>query len=163
MVPDGIMPDVKPVSPTTSLASSLTPDAGAVSALGSFVWPASGRISQGYRFYHQAIDIANRGGGPILAADSGRVIVAGWPDNVGYGNRVMLDHGNGYITLYAHMSRISVVVGQSVNRGAHSVTKGRKKRWKSGIWSVGFTSWCEDIRATAIDSSRPNSARKVGG
>src|SRR5690606_11476883 len=74
-------------------------------------------ISQGFRFYHQAIDIANKAGGAILAADAGTVTVAGWPDNYGYGNRVMIDHGNGMVTLYAHMSRIRVVVGQTVNRG----------------------------------------------
>lgn len=117
MVPDGVMPKVKPVVPTTYLAQVMTPDAGSVSAAGSFVWPAAGGISQGYRFYHKAIDIANKGGGPILAADGGRVIMAGWPDNSGYGNRIMIDHGNGYVTLYAHLSRISVTSGQSVNRG----------------------------------------------
>jgi murein DD-endopeptidase MepM/ murein hydrolase activator NlpD len=117
MVPDGVMPKLSPVSPTTSLAGVMTPDAGVVSAMGSFVWPASGGISQGYRFYHKAIDISNRGGGAILAADSGTVTVAGWPDNNGYGNRVMVDHGNGYSTLYAHLSSISVAPGQRVNRG----------------------------------------------
>jgi murein DD-endopeptidase MepM/ murein hydrolase activator NlpD len=117
VIPDGIMPKVRPVEPRTALASVLTPDAGVVSAAGSFVWPAAGHISQGYRFYHKAIDIANRGGGPILAADSGRVVIAGWPSNEGYGNRVLIDHGNGYSTLYAHLSRVSVTAGQSVNRG----------------------------------------------
>ena len=52
-----------------------------------------------------------------MAADSGTVVVAGWPDNSGYGNRIMIDHGNGYRTLYAHLSKISVVVGQTVKRG----------------------------------------------
>lgn len=119
MIPDGVMPKLRPVdtSGEATYAKVLTPDAGAVSALGSFVWPASGGISQGYRFYHKALDISNRGGGPIVAADSGTVTVAGWPDNQGYGNRVMVDHGNGYVTLYAHMSSISVAAGQRVNRG----------------------------------------------
>lgn len=117
MVPDGVKPQPAAPAPRTYFASQLTRDAGTVSAVGSFIWPASGQISQGYRFYHKAIDIANRAGGPILAADSGRVVVAGWIDNSGYGNRVMVDHGNGYVTLYAHMSSISVQVGQSVNRG----------------------------------------------
>ncbi len=117
MVPDGIMPQVQPVSPRTSLAQRLTPDAGVVSAVGSFVWPASGTLSQSYRFYHKAIDIATSHGNPILAADGGTITVSGWPDNSGYGNRVIIDHGNGYSSLYAHMSRVAVVAGQSVNRG----------------------------------------------
>jgi murein DD-endopeptidase MepM/ murein hydrolase activator NlpD len=116
MVPDGVMPEAG-VLPPSNLARRLTPDAGTVSATGQFIWPASGGISQGYRFYHKAVDISNKGGGAILAADSGTVIVAGWPDNYGYGNRVMIDHGNGYVTLYAHMSSISVSVGQTVSRG----------------------------------------------
>lgn len=118
MVPDGIAPSVKEVLPRAAFATRMTPNAGTVSATGSFVWPAQGRITQGYRFYHKAYDIANGGGGPILAADSGTVIVAGWPDNGGYGNRVMIDHGNGFISLYAHMSLIQVQVGQTVNRGS---------------------------------------------
>ncbi len=101
-----------------SVVASLTPDAGVVSAVGSFIWPASGRITQGYSFYHKAIDIANGGGGPILAADSGTVVVAGWPDNSGYGNRVLIDHGNGFVTLYGHLSAIQVQAGQSVSRGS---------------------------------------------
>lgn len=117
IVPDGVKPDVKPVSPVTGLARRLTPDAGVVSATGQFVWPAAGRISQRFVWYHKGIDIANKGEGAILAADAGRVIVAGWPDNRGYGNRVIIDHRNGYQTLYAHMSRIDVASGQSVNRG----------------------------------------------
>ena len=44
--------------------------------------------------------------------------MAGWPDNFGYGNRVIIDHGNGYRTLYAHLQAIYVVPGQTVNRGA---------------------------------------------
>jgi murein DD-endopeptidase MepM/ murein hydrolase activator NlpD len=118
MVPDGVMPkQQEDVSGRTTLAQKLTPDAGQVSSFGSFVWPASGYVSQGYRFYHKAIDIANKGAGPILAADGGTVIGAGWLANEGYGNRVMVDHGNGYVTLYAHMSSVAVVAGQRVNRG----------------------------------------------
>src|SRR3989344_1664241 len=116
MIPDGVMPSpVESIPLSTTLAT--TPNAGAVSAVGSFVWPASGRITQGYKFYHRAIDIASHGGGPILAADAGRVVVAGWPDNGGYGNRIVIDHGNGYTTLYGHLSVVRVVTGQTVNRG----------------------------------------------
>ena len=117
MVPDGVKPEAKKRrSSYRKYVAAKTPDAGAVSATGTFVWPASGRITQGYKFYHKAIDIANRGGGPILAADAGTVVAAGW-DPSGYGRKVMIDHGNGYVTLYAHLSVIQVSVGQRVNRG----------------------------------------------
>jgi len=88
-----------------------------VVASGKFVWPASGVISQAYRWYHKAIDIANKLMPPVLAADSGKVVIAGWPDNVGYGNRVLIDHGNGFMTLYAHLAKIFVSAGQTVKRG----------------------------------------------
>lgn len=112
IVPDGVMPKVEKV-----YIAKQTPNAGTVVASGIFVWPTSGVISQGFKWYHRAIDIVNDAGTAILAADAGKVIVAGWPDNVGYGNRVMIDHGNGYMTLYGHMSKVSVTVGQAVNRG----------------------------------------------
>jgi len=115
IVPDGVMPDAV-AKPQRVIVRVLTPNAGTVSATGSFVWPAAGRITQRYHWYHRAVDIANHQGGPILAADAGRVVVAGWT-NVGYGNYIMIDHGNGYVTPYAHLSRIQVVKGQTVRRG----------------------------------------------
>jgi murein DD-endopeptidase MepM/ murein hydrolase activator NlpD len=117
VVPGGAVPNTPAAVAKKSTYVSYTPDAGAVSGSGSFVWPAAGRITQGYSFYHKAFDIANSGGGPILAADAGTVIISGWVDNSGYGNRVIVDHGNGYVTLYAHMSVTQVRPGQRVNRG----------------------------------------------
>lgn len=117
MVPEGIKPNQQLSSPTRPSFGQITPDAGTISATGAFIWPASGGITQSYSFFHKAIDIANRAGGPILAADAGVVTIAGWPDNYGYGNRVQIDHGNGYSTLYGHMSVIQVLVGQRVRRG----------------------------------------------
>lgn len=116
VIPDGIMPDA-PAAPAPRFANILTPDAGAVSATGSFVWPAYGRITQGFRWYHPAIDVANHDGGAILAADAGTVVLAGW-SNAGYGNHIIIDHGNGFKTLYAHLSSLAVVQGQRVVRGA---------------------------------------------
>lgn len=116
IVPDGVMPSATTTSVPSNLANVLTPDAGSVSATGSFVWPAYGRITQRHSWYHPGIDIANNAGGAILAADSGRVITSGWVSS-GYGYHVVIDHGNGYKTLYAHLSAISVVKGQSVSRG----------------------------------------------
>lgn len=117
IIPDGEMPDEPILSPRGNLANVLTPNAGNISATGKWLWPAAGTITQYFKPWHKGLDIANHSGGPILAADAGTVIVAGWPDNTGYGNRVVVDHGNGYKTLYAHMSKIAVVVGQTVKRG----------------------------------------------
>lgn len=116
IVPDGEMPNEVKWSPSRNIALS-TPNAGVVSATGSFVWPIGGKITQGYRYYHRGLDIATSLGTPVLAADSGRVTVAGWPDNSGYGMRVVIDHGNGYQTWYGHLSKVNVAVGQTVNRG----------------------------------------------
>lgn len=120
IVPDGKKPREVPSAPSTTSSQYLakrTPDAGIVSATGSFAWPLGGVITQRFSWYHRAIDIAAPHGTPIVAADSGKVIVAGWPDNSGYGLRVVLDHENGYTTLYGHMSKLSVVQGQRVKRG----------------------------------------------
>jgi murein DD-endopeptidase MepM/ murein hydrolase activator NlpD len=115
IIPDGVKPDEAPTSaPRTR---QVTPDAGTVVASGQFAWPTQGTISQRFAWYHPGIDIANRAAPNVLAADSGTVVVAGWVDNYGYGNRVVIDHGNGYKTLYAHLSRIYVTVGQRVARG----------------------------------------------
>lgn len=116
VIPDGVPPAAPAQTRPKPVQVQYTPDAGAVAATGSFIWPAAGGITQGYRFYHKGIDIANRGGGPILASDSGVVVGAGW-DSSGYGNRILVDHGNGLITLYAHLSVLQVVPGQRVNRG----------------------------------------------
>lgn len=114
IVPDGVKPQEIQVAPRTR---QITPDAGTVVASGTFVWPASGTITQNFYWYHKGIDIANRAAPDVLAADSGKVIAAGWLDGYGYGNRVIIDHGNGYRTLYAHLQRIYVVTGQTVARG----------------------------------------------
>lgn len=115
IIPDGTKPKEIPWSPTTAIARK-TPDAGSVVASGLFVWPTSGIISQGFRWYHRAMDIANKLIPPILAADSGRVVASGWTTG-GYGNRIIIDHGNGFTTLYGHLSRIYVEAGQNVKKG----------------------------------------------
>jgi len=91
---------------------------------GSFLWPANRRYLSGYNFsaVHPGLDIAGRLGEPIYASDAGTVIYAGYSLNaagrpVGYGQYVVLDHGNGYQTLYAHASQLFVRCGQQVQRG----------------------------------------------
>jgi LysM repeat protein len=83
---------------------------------GKFVWPAVGPISQDAHEGHWALDIAVPTGTQIRAADRGTVVMAGWSP-VGYGFRVVIDHGNDYLTLYAHLSDIYVEVGQVVGKG----------------------------------------------
>jgi len=85
---------------------------------GGFIWPAGNRVLSGNDYWsgHLGIDIAAGEGAPIYAADSGVVVFAGgaWG---GYGNMVMIDHGNGYQTLYAHLSQVSTYCGRSVTQG----------------------------------------------
>lgn len=114
IVPDGVKPTS--AGPVTPRARQMTPDASSVTASGQFVWPTQGVITQYFSWYHPGIDIANSAEPLDVAADSGVVIHAGW-DNTGYGNMVFIDHENGYRTLYGHLSIISVVVGQHVNKG----------------------------------------------
>lgn len=116
VVPDGIKPADVLWQPLARVRQ-ITPNAGTVTATGQFVWPAGGTITQRFAWYHKGMDIANNAAPAILAADSGTVVLAGWPDASGYGNRVIIDHGNGYRTLYAHLSQVYVVAGQTVARG----------------------------------------------
>jgi murein DD-endopeptidase MepM/ murein hydrolase activator NlpD len=115
VVPDGVKPEEKPWEQPVYIARK-TPNAGVVSPTGVFIWPTSGTITQYFRWYHPAIDIANRDAPAVLAADAGTITWAGW-DPSGYGNKVMIDHGNGYVTLYGHFAKIYVSVGQTVKRG----------------------------------------------
>ena len=87
-----------------------------IPATGAFMWPTTGRITQYPWWGHMAIDIGTATGTPIYAADSGYVLEAGWT-NVGYGLHVVIDHGNGFRTLYGHMSVIIAQAGQSVQKG----------------------------------------------
>ncbi len=86
-------------------------------ASGSFMWPTTGAITQYPWWGHVAIDIGTPAGTPIYASDAGYVEEAGWT-NAGYGLYVVIDHGNGYRTLYGHMSAVVAEAGQSVAKGA---------------------------------------------
>ena len=101
---------------------------GSANASGSFLWPVASYVYVSSRFglrvhpitgekkSHTGIDIASNQGTAVYASDGGSVTLAGW--NGGYGNCIMIDHGNGYVTLYGHLSSISVSVGQTVSQGA---------------------------------------------
>jgi hypothetical protein len=92
---------------------------GAV-GLGSFIWPSQNHYLSGFDYSvetnHRGIDIAGNTGEAVWAVDAGVVVYAGWND-YGYGNMIMIDHGNGWQSLYAHLSSIKVVCGQSVDQG----------------------------------------------
>lgn len=106
----------KPFIPRAVTAYTGPIPEGASQGSGAFEWPASGTIYQGFFPWHPAVDIAAYIGAPVLAADSGYVIVSGW-DNTGYGFHVVIDHGNGYQTLYAHLNSIYVNVGDNLAKG----------------------------------------------
>lgn len=87
---------------------------------GSFIWPTPLRYLSGYDYNpslgHPAIDIAGDTGHGIVASDSGVVVYAGW-NTYGYGEVVVIDHGNDWQTLYAHLSQVNVGCGQAVFQG----------------------------------------------
>jgi len=105
-------------APVEETTPTVTPQA-------QFVLPASGRVGEIFRDYDSgyysnhnngaAVDILNSAGTPVYAAASGTVTLAGWYG--GYGNCVVIDHGNGYSTLYGHFSSLNVSVGQTVSQG----------------------------------------------
>jgi murein DD-endopeptidase MepM/ murein hydrolase activator NlpD len=93
---------------------------------GNFRWPVSGaKLTSGYgqRWgkMHQGIDLASSNRA-ILAADNAKVTYSGW--KAGYGYTVILDHLNGYTTLYGHMSKLSVKKGEIVEKGDRIGTMG---------------------------------------
>jgi LysM repeat protein len=84
---------------------------------GTFIWPVTGRrITQYYHSFHRGLDIALAEGNPVYASDTGTVVWAAW-NNTGYGNLVVVDHGNGYLTFYAHLSGYNAYPGKVVNQG----------------------------------------------
>lgn len=84
-----------------------------------FLWPVSGPITSSFgpRWgrMHEGIDVAAPAGAPVRAAAAGQVLYAGWMG--GYGNLVVLDHGGGLATAYAHLSSIAVSEGATVAQG----------------------------------------------
>jgi hypothetical protein len=96
------------------------PISGGAVGFGAFIWPANNHYISGFDYApnanHWGIDIAGNDGEGVYATDAGVVVYAGW-NNYGYGNMIMVDHGNNFQSLYAHLSGISVGCGQSVGQG----------------------------------------------
>ncbi|HET6781008.1 MAG TPA: LysM peptidoglycan-binding domain-containing M23 family metallopeptidase [bacterium] len=95
------------------------PRVTSMAARHQFVWPARGMLTSRYgwrrRRHHSGIDIGADRGAPIVAAGNGVVVYAGWYH--AYGRTVIIEHGNGWTTLYGHASSIGVRPGQSVSAG----------------------------------------------
>jgi len=106
----------KPYQPRVVHAYSGSIPQGAAVGTGAFAWPTSGSVTQKFWDNHKAIDIGAPTGTSILAADSGYVVQTGWSE-YGYGKYVVIDHSNGFQTLYAHLHTILVEVSQSVGKG----------------------------------------------
>ncbi len=117
-VPNGTIEPEKPIY--KFVASINAGDRGS----SNFIWPTSGNITQNYVWYHQGLDIANSSAPPVIAADSGTVIYAGCL-NWGYGCHIIIDHGNGYQTLYGHLSQIYVSTEASKNGVKQGVAIGQ--------------------------------------
>jgi len=96
------------------------PVSGGAIGYGYYVYPTNKHYLSGFDYSpktnHNGIDLAGNTGEAVYAADAGVIVYAGWND-YGYGNMIMIDHGNGFQSLYAHLSAINVFCGQSVGQG----------------------------------------------
>ena len=107
-----------PAGVNSSIPGACDTSAGGAYGSGVFIWPTNNRFISGNDYWsgHLAIDIGAMTGDSVFAADSGVVVYAGGISG-GYGNMIMIDHGNGYQTLYAHLSSINTRCGASVYQG----------------------------------------------
>jgi murein DD-endopeptidase MepM/ murein hydrolase activator NlpD len=123
MVPGGKRDPIQWIVPVVARGRSGTSNMAGVTCdgpigSGGFKWPADNHFLSGYDFSstHLGIDIAAGVGANVYASDSGVVVTAGW-NSGGYGNVVMIDHGNGYQTVYAHLNQINVSLCSPVTKG----------------------------------------------
>ena len=120
--------------PVTEIQARGTLERPSWAPTGTFMWPTSGTITSKYGYrsifggtsFHGGIDIANKKGTDIVAADGGEVVYAGWMS--GYGYLIQIDHGNGYVTYYGHNSELLVSVGDKVFKGQHIAEMGSTGR-----------------------------------
>jgi len=109
-IPDGVMPEAAPIYKPAPVPQFIA------GAGGKFLWPTQGIITQYPVSYHMAVDIANAAAPPVAAGDSGVVAFAGCV-RYGYGCHVIINHADGFQTLYGHLSSYNVDAGVSVGRG----------------------------------------------
>ena len=113
IIPNGVLPEaLRKSNGEAQLSQREQP----VAAFGEFRWPTHGAITQYFHSRHLGLDIGNRTGTAIVAADAGQVVAAGWSP-FGYGYRIVINHGNGWVTTYNHLSTIAVSSGDFVKAG----------------------------------------------
>ena len=109
-----------PASARVLGAGACDPTSGGAVGYGSYVYPTNKHYLSGFDYSektnHLGLDFAGNEGEGVYAADAGVVVYAGWND-YGYGNMIMVDHGNGFQSLYAHLNAFNVGCGQSVGQG----------------------------------------------
>lgn len=106
-------PKVTPARPKTVV---VPPSVAAIPG-GKMLWPIiSRRVTQYFKWRHAGLDVGDKMGNPIYAAENGAVEYSGW-ERGGWGNTVMVNHGNGIKTRYAHASKLLVGVGEYVKKG----------------------------------------------
>lgn len=108
-------PSIRKPNQTIESAKKEIPNTPAPVSTGDWGKPTIGNVTQGYRRGHFALDIANRSRPAVWATSGGTVDTAGWGG--AYGNYVIIDHGNGFKTLYAHNSDLYVKAGDTVAKG----------------------------------------------
>lgn len=115
IIPGGVKPSTYvPPAPSSIKNIFFPPKAPATNT--KLLWPLlSRRISQYFGWRHTGLDVGDKVGNPIYAAENGKVEKAGWTR--GYGYNIVINHGNGIKTLYGHSSKLLVSVGDSVSRG----------------------------------------------
>lgn len=136
-----ILPGAKKIAETSTIARATSNYTGLTvikdliksptkSSGNKMAWPTEGhRITQYFSWRHQGLDVANKVGTPLYAADAGVVEFSGW--SRGYGNNVVINHGGGKKTRYAHASKLFVRVGDEVEKGENIAAMG------STGWSTG--------------------------
>jgi murein DD-endopeptidase MepM/ murein hydrolase activator NlpD len=96
------------------------PVTGGAIGYGAYVWPTNKHFISGYDYSpksnHWGVDLAGSEGEGVYAVDAGVIVYSGW-NNYGYGNMIMIDHGNGWQSLYAHLSQVYRGCGASVGQG----------------------------------------------
>ncbi|MFY8121293.1 MAG: peptidoglycan DD-metalloendopeptidase family protein [Burkholderiaceae bacterium] len=113
------------VAPAAAASAPSAATANGAAQLGPWLWPAEGKLIEGFHeTRNKGIDIAGKEGDPVVAAADGQVVYSG-SGLRGYGNLVILKHGEDFISAYAHNRSILVKQGQSVRRGQRIAELGR--------------------------------------